>query len=236
MAGRHSITTTTERARTVRPNDEFDEIALNTMHEETTKTEIEESLEDAEEPVSWEKMAETFEDLETRLAEHFEDTGRDKQDMPPIIKAPERPTKDEWERHQATHAPHAAWCPHCMVARNARRGHPAHGRKRKVVPDTEKGDGPIKVSLDYMYLHERAGKYRDVQHNPPYLVVVEHKYGRCWAHQVPNKGVNDNAHWVPKRVLQHLENSGLGKTRILMKTDQEPSIVCLAKGYTGSEP
>ena len=99
-----------------------------------------------------------------------------------------------------------------MAARNARRGHPTDGRKHKIVPDMEKGEGPTKVSLDCMYLHERAAKYRDIQHNPPYLVVIEHTFGRCWAHQVPNKGVNDGAHWVPKRVLQDVENSGLGQT------------------------
>lgn len=116
-----------------------------------------------------------------------------------------------------------------MAARNARRQHPSRGRKAKLVPDTEKGDGPTKVSMDYMYLHERAGKFNEIQNDPPYLIIIEHKFGRCWLHQVPNKGVNDGAHWVPKRVLQDLENSGLGKTRILLKTDQEPSIVCVCK-------
>ena len=80
-----------------------------------------------------------------------------------------------------------------------------------------------------MYLHERLGKYKDVQHNPPYLVVVEHRHGRCWAHQVPNKGVNEEAYWVPKRVLQDLENNGMGKACILLKIDQEPAIVCVQK-------
>ena len=83
--------------------------------------------------------------------------------------------------------------------------------------------------MDYMYLHGRVGKYREVQHNPPYLVVIEHRHGRCWAHQVPNKGVNEGAYWVPKRVLQDLENNGFGKARMLVKTDQEPSIVCVQK-------
>ena len=85
-----------------------------------------------------------------------------------------------------------------------------------------------------MYLHERVGKYRYLQHNPAYLVSVEHKYGRCWAHQVPNKGVNEGAHWVPTRIVQDLDNSGLGEARVLLKTDQEASIVC-ATGNTGFE-
>ena len=83
--------------------------------------------------------------------------------------------------------------------------------------------------MDYMYLHERLGKYREAQRNPPYLVVVEHKHGRCWAHRVPNKGVNDEAYWVPKRVLQDLEHNGTGEACILFKKDQEPAIVCAQK-------
>ena len=85
----------------------------------------------------------------------------------------------------------------------------------KIVPDIETGDGPTKVSLDYTYFHERVGKYQDVQHNPFYLVVIEHRHRRCWAHQVPNKGVNDGAYWVPRRVLHDLESNGLGKARMV---------------------
>ena len=206
------MTSRAERANTVSPQKEFAESSLNPMHDETI-----EPREELAGPDSWDAMAKKFEELRTTSAEHFENIGRDDQAAPPIIKAPERPTKEEWERHQATHTPHAAWCPHCMAARNARRGNPTHGRKNNTVPDTEESDGPTKVSLDYMYLHQRAGKHVNIQHNPPYLVVMEHKFGRRWAHQVPNKGTNDEAHWVHKRVLQELENSGFGKTMVLLK-------------------
>ena len=103
------------------------------------------------------------------------------------------------------------------------------------MPDTESGEGPVKVSMDYMYLHERIGKYIDIQHNPPYLIVVEHKHGRCWAHQVPNKGVNDGAHWVLKRDLMDLENNGMGKSRILLKNGSGICPCVRAKSNTGAE-
>ena len=133
------------------------------------------------------------------MAEQLETEQGDDKDGPPIIRVPEKPTKEQWERHQITHTPYASWCPHCVAARNARSNRPTHGRKGKIVPDIEMGDGPTKVFLDYMYLHERVGKYQDVRHNPIYLVVIEHRHGRCWAHQVPNKGINDGAYWVPRR-------------------------------------
>ena len=114
--------------------------------------------------------------------------------------------------------------------------HATKGRKGHIVPDIETGEGPIKVSMDYMYLHEWFGKCREAQHNPPYLVVVEHKHGRCWAHQVPNKGVNDEACWVPKRILQDFENNGLGKACILLKVGQEFAVVCVQKAIQDLKP
>ena len=218
-----------ERANTVRPQYELAEAYLNPVHAKPKQDENEEADEGDEGQGQWEKMAQQYEELETRVVEQFEDVQRGNENGPPVVKVPNKPTKEEWERHQVTHTPFADWCPHCAAARNARRNHPSHGRKGKMVPDIEAGEGPTTVSLDYMYLHERIGKYREVKHNPLYLVVIEHQHGRCWAHQVPNKGVNDGAYWVPKRVLQDLENNGLGKARFLVKTDQEPSIVCVQR-------
>ena len=68
------------------------------------------------------------------------------------------------------------------------------------------------------------------------MIMIEHKHGRCCAHQVLNKGVNDGAHWVRKRVLQDLDNNGLGDTRILLKTDQEPSIACVQRAIQDLKP
>ena len=92
------------------------------------------------------------------------------------------------------------------------------------MPDIESGEGAIRVWMDYMYLHEGFGKYRELCNTPPYLIVVEHKYGRCWAHQVLNKGANEGTHWVPKKVLQDLKNNGMGAACILLKKDQELAI------------
>ena len=105
-----------------------------------------------------------------------------------MIKAPEKPTQLEWDKHQTTHTPFAPWCQHCVAARIARRNHPKQGRKGRIVSDIDDGEGPTKVSMDHMYLHERVGKHRDVQRNPPYSEIVEHRFGRCWTYQVPNKG------------------------------------------------
>ena len=98
-----------------------------------------------------------------------------------------------------------------------------------MVPDTETEDGPVKVSMDYMYVHERRCKYRDAAYNPPHMIMIEHARGRCWAYRVPNKGIMDEAHWLPERTVQHLENAWMNRTKIQFMSDQEPSIVSVQK-------
>ena len=98
-----------------------------------------------------------------------------------------------------------------------------------IVPDTESGKGPIKVSIDCMYLHERRGKYKDVSNNPPHMIMIEHRHGRCWAYRVPNKGVMDDAHWLPEKMIEDLDNSGMRHDGIQLKSDQEPAIISVQK-------
>ena len=98
-----------------------------------------------------------------------------------------------------------------------------------IVPDIESGNGPIKVSIDYMYLHERRGKYKDTSNNPPHMVMIEHRHGRCWAHRVPNKGVMDEAYWLLERMIEDLDNSVMRLDSIQLKSDQEPAIISVQK-------
>ena len=229
MAGTSTITSENQRAPTVRPSKEFANKDLYPMHDQPNEGGAEEVDDKEDDQKQWTDVAKKIKELETKLAEHFDDDNGNNGQSPPIIKAPTNPTQEEWDIHQTTHTPFAVWCKHCVAARNARENHPKQGRKGRIVSDIENGEGPTKVSLDYMYLHERIGQHRDLQHNPSYLIIVEHKFGRCWAYQVPNKGVNDEAHWIPKRIVQYIENSGLGEARILLKSDQEPSIMCIRK-------
>ena len=63
--------------------------------------------------------------------------------------------------------------------------------------------------MDYMYMHERTGQYKEDKYNPPYLVVVEHKHGRVWVYQTPNKGPHDEVGWLPAKLIQDLNDLGL---------------------------
>ena len=61
------------------------------------------------------------------------------------------------------------------------------------------------------------------------MVVIEHTKGRCWAYRVPNKGVLDDAHWLPARMIQDLDNMWFRHTQIPLKSNQGPAIVCVCK-------
>ena len=176
------MTSQTERAQTIRPNKDAnlqpvceDEEASGEGNVEGAEKDegvvpLKEQGQGQEE--QWQQVNQKVEELADQVTRYFNDDNEKNSRQPPTIKAPSKPTKEEWERHQTTHTPYAAWCKHCVAARNVRRNHPSHGRRGKLVPDVERDDGPTKVSLVHMYLHGRVGKYRDVQSNPPYLVII----------------------------------------------------------------
>ena len=193
---------------------------------ETEGMESEAKREGAEEQGEAEEWREHVEELSKRVAQHFEDEHERDAVSPPGVKAPAQPTQVEWEQHQGTHTPYKAWCPHCAAARAVRRKHPRQGRSGHIVPDVDgHKDGPIKLSKDYMYLHDRRSNEGDAQYNPPYLVAIEHRHGRCWAYQVATKGAYGAAHWLPRRMVQDWDNNGFKGVKIHFKSDQEPSIV-----------
>ena len=90
-----------------------------------------------------------------------------------------------------------------------RRNHVKIKQKASLVRDVDGSQtGPVKMSKGYMYLYDRKCKHKDEHWNPPHLVVTEHRFGRLWAHRVPNKGVSKEASWPPRRVLQDIDNAG----------------------------
>ena len=110
-------------------------------------------------------------------------------------------------------------------------------RRAGLVPDTDKSqDGPIKISIDHMYMHERAGRDVESKRDPPYLIVIEHRHGRVWAYQIPNKGHNDETSWFPARFVQDWNNCGFKGVRVQLKTDQEQAMVSLQSAVQAIRP
>ena len=68
-------------------------------------------------------MQRHVEELQQKVARYFEDQNDAEGEENPNVKPPSQPTAEEWERHQTTHTPYAAWCPYCNAARAVRRDH-----------------------------------------------------------------------------------------------------------------
>ena len=237
MAG-EPITRRRPRAITVRPNQMNDKELIAPIDEEVGEPEnhgkenenvVEtDGIEKEKNRADWEQLQDQMEDLNVRVARHFEDANDENKWQPPMIESPPQPTKEEWLQHQLIHTPYAAWCRHCIAARAVRANHQCAKLRAKIVLDTDNNEiGPIKISMDYMYMHERMGQYAESRWNPPYLVVVEHRYGRAWAYQTPNKGPNDEANCVPEKLIQDWDNCGSKDVRLQLKADQEPSMIRL---------
>ena len=107
-----------------------------------------------------------------------------------------------------------------------RRNHSQKKARAHIVKDTDVSkEGPIAFSMAYMYMRDRIGKYRESKYNPPYVVVVDNRFGRCWAHPVPNIGHLDGAHWFPRRLIQDWDNCEFKGARPILKTDREPAMI-----------
>ena len=185
----------------------------------------------------WEELANRYDELVEQVNEHFKEPTEQDRKGPPMVTPPQQPTKEQWERHPLTHTPYAPWCKHCVAARAVRRKHPKKGRTHWMVQDRDgSSEGPVQLSMDYMYFHERLNDSGQTTENPPHLVVVEHHHGRIWAYRVPTKGVMGEAEWLPKRIIQDLHNSGMQNLTWHVKIDQEPSIVALQAALQAEYP
>ena len=195
---------------------------------ELPKKEVVEQVVVESETAQWEELVDRYDELMEKFSEQFGGAGEQKVKGPLMVTPPPKPTKEELEKHQLTHTPYQSWCIHCAAARAVRRKHPSKGRKHDIIVDHDKNImGPAKISMDYRYLHERAGPEKEAAYNPPHLVVTEHKHGRVWAYRVPNKGVMGEAEWLPTKITQDLNNNGMQDITWHIKTDQEPAIVTL---------
>ena len=145
---------------------------------------------------------------------------------PRLMKSPAAPTRAEREEHEVTHMPYRTWCPHCVRGRGNNQPH-----VRQEAKDPNKVAVPT-VALDYGFMRTKQGRRTDAErcmlgeeHMSPMLVLKESRHGLVKAMVVPAKG---NAHtWIAKRCYQWIE--GLGYPKVIIKSDNEPSIVALVK-------
>ena len=129
--------------------------------------------------------------------------------VPLKLQSPKKPSAEEIATHELTHLPFRSWCPHCVRGK----GRSADHRKHQDQPDIDE------IHLDYCFLGDADSKVRPI-------IVAKHRSSRSvMSSVVPAKGA---LHEFPaKRVRAFLRELGLEFSDVVVRSDQEPSIVDL---------
>ena len=142
---------------------------------------------------------------------------------------PGQPTQAMIDEHDLTHSPFRPWCEACV------RGRAADAPSRKVKGGFAEHVLP-RVRMDYCFLTEEVeekegehGEERTAKSGASITVAVmqESLTRSVWAYAVSHKGSRED--WLVDQVIDDLETIGLKNERIVLKSDQEPSITDVMK-------
>ena len=151
----------------------------------------------------------------------------DEAEKPLAMRAPVTPSAKEVEEHELTHCPYRAWCDHCV-----------RGQAKDTPHGTVRGDlgesSVTRVVMDYCFLNEdvthKTDDHQDAtkaKTSATVLAMVETSCMSVWSYMVENKGSGDG--WIGEQINEDLETIGIAHERIIVKSDQEPSIIDVAK-------
>ena len=135
-----------------------------------------------------------------------------------------QPSQQEWDDHQRTHIPFRKWCPFCVRGKCTTGAH-----KRGAKSDEEIEKEVLVISMDYMGPKSRDHKADKID-SLPILVGVDRKSKWVFAHMVPNKGLDPHAVKMVNREIRLA-----GYSRMIFKSDQEPSILALLEAVKERE-
>ena len=124
---------------------------------------------------------------------------------------PKMPSREEMEKHNATHAEYRTWCPHCVAGRGMASHHCNKSRARNPTSI------PI-VVMDYCFPSQSSEDAAIV------LAMRDSDSKATNAMMVPRKG---NEEWIMKAVVGIIDYYGHGK--VILKSDGERAIVALKK-------
>ena len=142
---------------------------------------------------------------------------------------PMRPSQKEIEEHELTHVNYRSWCIHCNKGKA--RNTPHRRQTEEEDPLTSK---PI-VSIDYFYMEtdykdKRAGQYRaETEGKRPILAVCDSRTRAIFAHDMKEKGANED---TLKQLEDDIKNLGYEGISIIIKGDQEPSIMAIQEALS----
>ena len=121
------------------------------------------------------------------------------------------PPEAEVEAHSVSHLPFRSWYSACVRGRGLSPGH------RRVDAKTKDAE---QIPVDHAFFGQPEDRAHDTL---PVLIVRDRKSNRIWSHPVPSKGV---VRPYPARALM-ADLDFTGYKRVILKSDQEPSIVAL---------
>ena len=133
---------------------------------------------------------------------------------------PRLPSQEEVKEHELSgHLPYRNWCPNCVKAKGKDLDH------RK---DAGVSRGLAEYSFDYCFPGDEFGFKLTV------LSGKERVTGMHFATAVPTKGASGK--FAVDKALQFMEEVGDTTSKIIVKTDQEPSIQYFVKDLIESRP
>ena len=170
-----------------------------------------------------EKMCMPCEDAEVDVDEHGTEVEAQVQR---IATGPSQPTVTEIEEHELNgHAQFRSWCKACVL-----------GRAKDAPSSRVKGlfaeTVLPRVRMDYCFLTEERtsdeseeGGGRSERSGASITCAVMHESlcDSVWAYAVQSKGATER--WMIDQVIEDLETVGLRNERLVLNSDQEPSIV-----------
>ena len=131
---------------------------------------------------------------------------------------PRLPSKEEVKEHELSgHLPYRNWCPSCVKAKGKDLDH------RK---DAGESRGLAEYSFDYCFPGDEFGFKLTV------LCGKERVTGMSFATAVPTKGASGK--FAVDKALEFMEEVGDMTSKVIVKTDQEPSIQYFVKDLIDS--
>ena len=126
---------------------------------------------------------------------------------------PSLPSQKEIEEHNIrAHIPYRNWCPVCIKARGKEMDHTGDKGKQRLLPEYQ---------FDYCFPGDEFGFKWTV-------LVGKERMSKSWfATAVPQKGASGK--FASDKCIEYFEENGDGEGKIIIKTDQEPSIEFLIK-------
>ena len=135
------------------------------------------------------------------------------------------PTREEFEQHMLTHLPYREWCTHCVRGRGK---HDQHRRK------SEPGQVPT-VGMDYCFTDlkddDEDGSETKRTTCTPTLVMKCDTTKSLFAFALPSKECSEYAVSTAVDAI-----NGLGHSKLILRSDQEPAIVALGKSMQLARP